>query len=203
MVAIPEVREVDGRSARPPAGPGRNLAASPPAVYRHLPLPVRPATGDVSMLHVGQFRSLVVRPVLDHLGMHSLAAELLLVGTALVESRLAYLAQFGGGPALGLFQIEPRTHNDVWRNFLAFRERLAALVEVLAAPWPDRERQLVTNPAYACAIARLVYWRAPDELPGASDIAGMAGYWKRHYNTERGAGREEDFVSMFRQHVVT
>lgn len=155
------------------------------------------------MLHVGQFRARVIRPTLDHLGMHSLAAELLLVGTALVESRLTYLTQIGGGPALGLFQIEPETHDDVWRNFLAFRDRLAAQVEVLAAPWPAREQQLVTNPAYACAIARLVYWRAPEELPGPSDIAGLAGYWRRYYNTLHGKGREEDFVNIFKQYVVT
>ena len=45
---------------------------------------------------------------------------------------------------------------------------------------------------YATAVARLIYWRVPRPLPAASDLDGLAAYWKTHYNTAAG----EDLISM-------
>jgi len=50
------------------------------------------------------------------------------LGTAIVESGLAKRTQDGGGPARGLFQMEMARHDDIWRNDLAYRPALAALV---------------------------------------------------------------------------
>ena len=47
------------------------------------------------MLNVEQFRLYVVRPVLNYLELGGAAAEQLLVGTALTESKLTYLKQIG------------------------------------------------------------------------------------------------------------
>ena len=42
-------------------------------------------------------------------------------GTAAVESRMGtYLRQIGG-PALGIWQVEPATHLDCWDNWLDYR----------------------------------------------------------------------------------
>ena len=97
------------------------------------------------------------------------------------------------GPALGIFQIEPATHADVWANYLAYRENLAGRVASLASEQP-RLDQLVWNLAYATAIARLIYYRRPEPLPAADDLAGLARYWKAHFNTALGAGSVEDFL---------
>ncbi len=107
------------------------------------------------MLDPGHFRRDVVRPALEHLELWSESAENLLLGTALVESGLRSLSQRGGGPALGLFQIERATHDDIRTNFLRYRRALSAKVEALVAPQPSRPRQLVTNLAYAAAMARV------------------------------------------------
>ena len=153
-------------------------------------------------MDVAHFRASVVRPVLAHLGVHSPAAEALIVGTAVHESGgLRWLAQRGGGPAKGVFQIEPATHDDIWGNFLRFRPRLAAKVAAVAAPWPARHDQLATNLAYACAIARVQYLRVPEPLPAAGDLRGLAAYWKAHYNTARGAGTAAAFVRDYRRFV--
>ena len=61
------------------------------------------------MIDHAQFREHVVRYALKCTGTWSHAAENLVVGTALAESGLKFLRQKGGGPALGLFQIEPST----------------------------------------------------------------------------------------------
>ncbi len=146
------------------------------------------------MISVSQFRSEVVEPALRYL--HPLVpwsqvAEDLLVGTAIVESNLSALRQFGG-PALGLFQVEPATHLDVWRNYLRFRpslyQRVAGLTSKRSEVIGDYLGDLVSNLVYSAAIARVVYFRRPDPLPAKSDAALLAAYWKRNYNTSLGRG---------------
>ena len=154
-------------------------------------------------MDAGHFRAHVVRPVLGHLALHTTAAENLLVGTAVHESGgLRWLRQLGGGPARGVFQLEPATHDDIWRSFLRFRRPLAATVQALAAPRPSRHRQLVTNLAYACAIARIHYLRVAEPLPDAGDIEALGRYWKAHYNTPAGAGKAEEFIESYRRFAM-
>lgn len=146
------------------------------------------------MLNPHEFRRYVIRPTLQQLKLHSPAAEALLLGTALAESGLEALVQRGGGPALGLYQIEPATHDDIWRSYLAFKPRLAARVAIQAAGLRPGRSQLVPNLAYATAIARLVYLRQPSRLPPADDITALAAYWKAHFNTSAGKGTPEHFI---------
>ena len=147
------------------------------------------------MLDPHAFRRQVIRPALVKLGLHSPAAEALLLGTALSESGLVHLVQTGGGPARGLYQVEPATHRDIWLSYLAYRPRLAGRLLGLTAGARPGAGQLVWNLGYATAIARLVYFRVPDPLPAAQDIAGLAAYWKAHFNTPAGKGRARDFIA--------
>lgn len=153
------------------------------------------------MIHPRHFRERVIRPVLAALAqaeprIDSDAAEALLLGTAVTESGLVYLVQHGGGPALGLYQIEPATHRDLYHSYLRYQPALREAAIRLAAQrdWqkPD-DAQLVANLAYATAIARLIYWRRPEALPAAGDTASLGEYWKTHFNTRAGAGRAADF----------
>lgn len=158
------------------------------------------------MIHRNHLRYLVIAPTLEHLGLHSMAAENLLMGTAAQESRLGrYLAQVGGGPALGIYQIEPATHRDVWDNFLAYHADLASKVRGIASQhWfdDDPDGELVRNLAYATAIARLCYYRRPEPLPDADDLPGLARYWKQHYNTAKGAGTPMEFIANYQALVL-
>ena len=72
-----------------------------------------------------QLTLLVVRPTLKKLGLYSLAAERLIVGTIYQESHAKYLKQLGNGPALGVIQMEPATYGDIWDNYLAYKRTLA------------------------------------------------------------------------------
>ena len=146
------------------------------------------------MLDPEQFRLRVIRPSLKRLGLHSRAAELLLLGTAITESKLSALVQNGGGPALGVYQIEPATHADIWRNYLTFRPVVAARVLILAAGGFGRAEQLIWNLGYATAIARLVYRRRPEPMPPAGDIPALAAYWKAYFNTTAGKGTAAKFI---------
>lgn len=123
------------------------------------------------------------------------------MGTAAAESRLQYLAQIGG-PALGLWQMEPATHSDCWRSYLDYRKDLAGRVMLAAGRGTSTPRQppddwLVFNLRYAAAICRVHYLRVPHPLPAADDVEGLARYWKAHYNTALGAGTVEHFVNAY------
>lgn len=144
------------------------------------------------------FLVLVIRPTLEYLEAGGTAAERILLATAVHESGgLRYLKQGGDGPALGPYQIEPATHDDLWVNWLAFRGSLAERIKPLLSGWPDRTRQLVGNLNYSTAIARAIYLRVPESLPAADDIEGQARYWKRHYNTPAGRGTVEAFIESW------
>lgn len=149
-------------------------------------------------MDVDQLRALVVRPTLKHLGLWTPAAENLVLGTALVESKAEYLAQIRG-PALGLWQMEPATHEDIHNNFLRFRTDLALKVHELTTPaaLTDGANEMVGNLYYACAMCRVHYRRVREELPHEKDAAGMASFWKRYYNTEKGSGTVEKAVPRF------
>jgi hypothetical protein len=131
--------------------------------------------------------------------MWSQAAENLVVGTALQESNLMWLHQIGDGPALGFFQIEPATHSDLWSNYIQHRPKLMQIMHELITPGVDRERQLITNIAYATAVCRLIYYRRPEPLPEPEDIDGLASYWKQHYNTVLGKGTAAEWSVKYRE----
>lgn len=154
------------------------------------------------MLNVDQFRRLVVRPVLHHLALWSASAENLLVGTAVQESGLRFLAQRNYGPARGVFQIEPATETDLHENFLRFRAELKAKVCALRATEPTRTEQLVCNLSYAAAVARLIYLRSAEPLPDADDVEALARYWKKHFNTDKGKGTVSAFVHNYKEYVA-
>jgi len=135
--------------------------------------------------------------------MDSPAAEALLTGTVLMESRASQLWQKGGGPAVSLFQIEPATFDDVFHRYLWHQQqKLFAAVHELLVPKIDAEAQLAGNQFFACAIARVKYWMAPDPLPDAEDVDGLAEYWERVYNANPDKGHPARWAKLYRKHVL-
>ncbi len=154
------------------------------------------------MVNLKQIRDAVIDPTLQAIGLHSPEAVDLVLFTGVQESGYKYLKQLGTGPALSFWQIEPDTLDDIFENYLKYREGLAGLVEELipehlghSNEFPDFiEAQLVTNLAFAVAMSRLVYRRSPLMLPAVGDGPGMAHIWKKVYNTPKGAGTEDEFL---------
>jgi len=150
-------------------------------------------------LNIGHFREHVVRPVLKYLDLWSLAAENLLIGTAITESRLHYLVQ-KKGPALSVFQMEPDTFWDLQYSWLTYRPELKGLTERLRGTLyleHDKHLELVGNLYYATAMARVFYRRVKEALPDALDAPALAAYWKKYYNTRLGKGTVEGATPHF------
>lgn len=173
------------------------------------------------MIDLHQLRELIIRPALRDLKLWSPSAEALVIGTGLIESGFTYLRQMPNGPALGFWQMEPATHDDLWVNYLYYadalsdRRRMAAaiLAEVSEGPrvvvlrkwidvgWRPESKLLMTNISYAVMCCRLQYWRDPQPLPEATDIMALAAYWKRVWNTIKGGGNPDKFVALYKEHV--
>lgn len=166
------------------------------------------------MLEVKQFRDEIVEPTLKSMGMYSTAAERLIVGTALAESGLVFLRQHGGGPALGVMQIEMATARDLLDRYLTVKRpdlnaRFCQAVFLPVIPPVDWStipssriaRLLTGNLAFSVGLARIRYWMAPEPMPRAGESGGLGDYWKRHYNTPLGAGHPAKFTAAIEAHL--
>lgn len=151
-------------------------------------------------MNLGQLRDHIVRPALRHIELWSPAAENLVLGTALTESRGEFVRQVGG-PALGLWQMEPATHDDLWLWINApGRRLLSEAVRGLesSASISAGAHELIGNLWYGAAMCRVFYRRLRDELPAERDALNMAKLWKLRYNTPLGAGSVPTALPFFK-----
>ncbi|MCC3304943.1 hypothetical protein [Sneathiella sp. HT1-7] len=140
---------------------------------------------------IQDLRELIVRPTLNALHMGGVNAENLILGTGLVESGFRHLRQIRG-PALGFYQCEPATYDDIL-HYLGRRPALLRRLRLLmAGEGVPKVTQLVWNLKFATAICRIHYWRKPGAIP--DNLEGQAAYWKCHYNTALGRGTVEKYL---------
>jgi hypothetical protein len=134
------------------------------------------------MIEPSAVRTLYVEPALTQLGLYTLQAEQLLMGTAAVESNFTNFVQFGDGPARGMFQMEPPTFDDMLDRVLdnPNNAALKAAVYAAAANRPPAFVELAANHLLAAALARVKYFSVPGEIP--LDLADQAEYWWTYYN---------------------
>lgn len=144
-----------------------------------------------------QLRKLV-REILILIGLHSLEAENLVLGTIAQESHMGKYIEQIKGPAKGICQMEPATHNDIWENFLRYKPVLANKIKALSVHQTADEMRW--NLAYAIAMCRVFYFRKPAAIPFGIDA--HAEYWKKHYNTHLGAGTVEEYISNYKKYVA-
>lgn len=132
----------------------------------------------------------LIKNVLLEIGYYSDNAYQLLRLTCAQESHYGtYLYQIGGGPARGLFQMEPRTEMWLWNKFPDLLEEYDS----------SSRQDLIGNIPYQIVAARCYYlvWREP--LPEASDHVGLAKYWKKYWNSIKGKGTVEEAVVNYRK----
>ena len=143
----------------------------------------------------------LIAPTLEKIGLYSDTALNLVTGTGLVESGYRATNQVGGGPALGWFQMEPVTHDDIWRNYLAYRPELGKRLRSIpgvsqnTGSWPS-VHILQYNPAYAVAMCRVKYLRSPSPLPPNNAVA-LSLYHKKYYNTILGKANATKNIPLF------
>ena len=146
------------------------------------------------------FRAYVIRPTLQKLEIHSDAAELLLLGTAAVESSLGAYLKTEGQRTSGIYRMHGLTHRHIWDDYLASRAELASKVRGIASQHEfltQPHQELTTNLAYATAITWLAYVRhAEFSLPKTASSLHLAKLWKTFYHP-RDDLSIDDFIERY------
>ena len=150
------------------------------------------------MLNCEQFREVIIRPVLNHLQLYTPVAEELLIATVAHESKGGtYLKQING-PALGIYQMEPKTHDDLWNSFFPNHSdlsyRLMTVCKMSTKPTSD---MMIFNLFYATAVARCLYARCAQALPMHGDLGELWLYYKKWWNTKKGDAQQDEFVQDY------
>lgn len=129
---------------------------------------------------------------------------MLIAGTCAHESLGGtYLKQIVG-PALGLYGMEPVTHDSIWGAYLPNQTfvtgKLMALCQFARAPRSD---MLAYNLIYATAMCAILYkWRLDKHNePLGKTIEEIAAVWKEHYNTPAGKGTVKQFIENYNKFV--
>ena len=155
------------------------------------------------MLNHEQLRELIVKPVLSLIRLYSDDAVELLMFTCAAESKGGtYLKQIKG-PALGIYQMEPATHNDIWQVFLRNRTDLIYIMSsnLNAYRMPD-ENRMIYDLYYATAMARLHYLRVSKSLPDRNDLDALFDYYKEFYNTKLGKAKKDKCIAAYKDFIT-
>jgi len=152
----------------------------------------------------------IIINTLQPLGLHDKNSEALIMGICATETDFGkYRRQKGfakkslrqGG--LGIYQIEAATMDDILYNYLLPRKHnLYTPVLNLCTSNMCNEENLISNDIFATAICRCFFLRFKESIPDANDVEDLARYWKRYYNTEKGKGTTEDFVTKYHKYVL-
>lgn len=146
-----------------------------------------------------------VRPALERLDMWSPVAESAMIYIAAHESEgFRHRVQVGGGPALGLWQVEPATHDDNFFNFLDARPDLRArVIDLKESLGSNPYDELRDNDLYCCAHARIKLWRRKFIWPAdPDDIEAIAAIWDLHYqDSSVDPAKRRDFIADCKRYV--
>lgn len=160
-----------------------------------------------------QLLELIITPTHKYMGgnYQSDSADLLSLCTAAIESDCGYYIKQVNGPALGIWQMEPSTHDDIWDNCDALKGIGSTLVRSVVfsiSPMGKCGNEaLISAPMYACAMARLKYSMDSNPLPKVTgnrkeDERAFYDYYKRVYNTILGKSTLAKWQEKMEKHKV-
>ena len=138
----------------------------------------------------------IVEYALYKIDSYSDDALVMVARTGMAESGYRALKGYGeGNPAIGFWQIEPATMNDMINNYINYRSNYKKNLISLGMNFEkDTILSVMSNMAVQAALCRLHYRRDRKPLPSWDDLEGQAKYWKRVYNTVKGRGTVEHFM---------
>lgn len=128
----------------------------------------------------------------------------LALGIAATESGCQCIPQRGGGPALGVFQIEEPTARDQ-HTYLAKTARFAPLLTTRCSlnGGPFNKTALMLDIPYQVLLVRSIFYtRDPLRIPGVLDIVEQSVRYKKHYNTPEGKGTEEKYRQDYAVYIA-
>lgn len=169
------------------------------------------------MINHNQLRQYVIRPALKAIDLYSENAEELLIMTCAQETLGCTFLKQINGPALGPYGCEPPTYNDVcmrklykWFEMsegglhLGYTGLGKKVNSVLGWSYyneiPD-VLNLMTNLSYATMICRIDYSLETSPLPDKNDLTGLFNYYKKYYNSFKGAATETEVLDNYHMYL--
>lgn len=139
----------------------------------------------------------VIEPVLLKLGEPRAMAATLLQVTSAVESGDGNLLK--SGKNLGIYGTDKCLHREIWDTWLVNDPELASRVRGMASQHTfltAPHHELITNLAYATAIAWCGYRMHNVQLPDQADPMALARCWQRCYRPDANSQALTKFVSL-------
>lgn len=143
----------------------------------------------------------IVIPALKKINHCELASMELVLGTGLHESNAWLFRKQIHGPALGMWQMEPRTANYLWDSVVSKRPQLKQDLLELANASRFNPGMLIDNDKLSAAMCRVHYLNVKVRLPLPGDLVMQARYWKKYYNTCRGKGIEQSYINAWNANI--
>lgn len=148
-------------------------------------------------MNKSQLTELVIIPTLKEIP-HGLSCEAVMAAQMVIahESFCGQCIAQTKGPALGIIQMEPETHEDVWKHGDSIwkNARKLKLVGVFSKSHPPAKR-LIYDLRYNIFMLRQKLFMAPGALPNNAE--DMSIYLKEHWNGDGKATPEKyynDFI---------
>ena len=115
----------------------------------------------------------------------------LILATSMIESNMGQLHKQIKGPALGIFQMEPRTEKCIWDNYLKYNQSLKKKIEELKGKKINNLSHLQSNLGYSIAMTYIHYKRTGKKPPNSNDKLAIVKFHKKFYNTDLGKSSHE------------
>lgn len=132
---------------------------------------------------------------------YSMKAENLVCGTIAQESDYGiYRKQLGGGPAMGITQIEPDTFEDIKLNFLKYHPNIESKIKKICGVSTLDFNELVLNDRLAICMCRVAYYRQKEAIPDT--LEGQAAYYKKYYNTPKGKATVQEYINNYKFYIL-
>lgn len=151
-----------------------------------------------------QFRKEIIKPALmDCVYKGNMLwcadGEEILIATMATESLGGrYLVQEGAPDAVGVFQMQKATYNDLITNYLLPRWKKEIYITDFEFNAFERMKY---DLIYAAQMARILYLREPNPLPKYDDLNGMWETYKRWYNSVDGKATKEGFIKKYLEYI--
>lgn len=127
----------------------------------------------------------------------------LLIGTCCAESGFATYPDGYHDEGRGIMQFDTIRVLDIHDYVLGRGKHMLAIVrerfgiDLGAYTVEELMAMLDVSPLLSAIMCRIGYAMKPDPLPEAGDALAQAEYWKRHWNTEAGAGSPEHYLTQY------
>ena len=96
----------------------------------------------------------------------------------------------------GIWQVDEVGFKDTQdvSSHPKLEDKFVLIKKFFGIEWSKVKWEDLRKPLYSGLAARLKLSNVVEKIPDASDIEKQGRYWKRHYNSEQGAGTVDKFV---------